>query len=268
MSGLTGFRVMLWLLKYSDEEEENEDDDDNEEEEEVEEDDEEEELKDEDEEEDEEDHEISLNTKSDVTFTAAGVLKLANGKRWLRKPLAVAAWAISYTITSGNNGSVMQISATGVITLAAGKSLDFETTLSYTLVITVTGASGSPDVATLTVNIKNVLEFGKTLYDVCMVDGSTADTTVGTYTMKDNTGGATVTYAITSGELKVSTGKTLAQKTTEKYTVVLAATESGSTAFADPGSNTVSVDVGTCGCSAVAATLGLTLLAVVLAVSA
>ncbi|KAH3755538.1 hypothetical protein DPMN_190234 [Dreissena polymorpha] len=197
-----------------------------------------------------------------------------------KRPSAVAAWAISYTITSGNNGSVMQISATGVITLAAGKSLDFETTLSYTLVITVTGASGSPDVATLTVNIKNVLEFGKTLYDVCMVDGSTADTTMGTYTVKDNTVGATVTYAITSvnknsdftftaaGELTVSTGKTLAQKTTEKYTVVLEATESGSPAFADPGSNTVSITVGPCGCSAVAATLGLTLLPVVVAVSA
>ncbi|KAH3755589.1 hypothetical protein DPMN_190287 [Dreissena polymorpha] len=174
----------------------------------------------------------------------------------------------------------MQISAAGVVTLAAGKSLDFETTPSYTLVITATGASGSPGVANLTVNIKNVLEFGKTQYDVCMADGSTADTTVGTYTVKDNTGGATVTYAITSGntnsdftftaagELKVSTGKTLAQKTTEQYTVVLAATESGSPAVADLGSTTVSITVGTCGCSAVAATLGLTLLAVVVAVSA
>ena len=57
-------------------------------------------------------------------------------------------------------------------------------------------------------------------------------------------------YAIssTSGVLKVATGKTLAQTTTAKYTVMLGAKESG--AAAGDGSTTVSITVGTCGCSA------------------
>ncbi|KAH3753466.1 hypothetical protein DPMN_188103 [Dreissena polymorpha] len=43
---------------------------------------------------------------------------------------AAATGASSCTITSGNTGSVMQISAAGVVTLVAGKSLDFEPRLS------------------------------------------------------------------------------------------------------------------------------------------
>ncbi|XP_052237771.1 protocadherin Fat 2-like [Dreissena polymorpha] len=187
--------------------------------------------------------------------------------------------AIVYIIASGNTGSLFEIDTAGAVKLATGKSLDFETTPSYTLQITAseTGATGATGTATLTVSIKNVLEFGQTKYDVNMTCGATADTTVGTYIVMDNTASTTVTYAITSGNinsdftfnatgvLKVATGKTLSQKTTEKYTMVLLATESG--AVADAGSTTVLITVGTCGCSALAATLGLTLVAVVIAVS-
>ncbi|XP_052283337.1 uncharacterized protein LOC127880139 [Dreissena polymorpha] len=71
-----------------------------------------------------------------------------------------------------------------------------------------------------------------------------------------------------AGVLKVATGKTLAQKTTEKYTLVLGVAESGGASSADAGSTIVTITVTTCGCSALAATLGLTLPSMVVAVSA
>ncbi|XP_052235340.1 protocadherin Fat 4-like [Dreissena polymorpha] len=190
--------------------------------------------------------------------------------------------AIVYTIASGNTESLFEIDSAGAVKLATGKSLNYETTPSYILQITAveTGqtAAASTGTATLTVSIKNVLEFGQTTYAVCMADGATAGTTVGTYTVSDNTASTTLTYGITSGNtntdfeytstgvLKVATAKTLAKATTATYTVVLSATESGSAS--EPGSTTVSITVDTCGCSALAATLGLTLVAMVIAVSA
>lgn len=191
--------------------------------------------------------------------------------------------AVVYTITSGNTGSVLEIDSNGAVMLATGKSLDFETTPSYTLIITAveTGATTATGTATLTVSIKNVLEFGQTQYGVCMSDGATADTVVGTYSISDNTASTTVTYAIDSsgntnsaftitsaGVLKVATGKTLAQKTLGGYEIDLTATESEGAA--DEGSTTVWIAVGTCGSSAmhVVATLGVTLLALIVAMFA
>ncbi|XP_052237883.1 protocadherin Fat 2-like [Dreissena polymorpha] len=205
----------------------------------------------------------------------------AGGTLFTAAATGVATIGSPYAITTGNTGDVMAISSTGVVTLATGKSLDFETTPKYTLTITALASSGgTTGTLTLTVNIKNVLEFGQKQYGVCMSDGATADTTVGTYTVSDKTSGTTLTYDIDSGDtndyftissagvLKVATGKTLAQKTTGGYELTLSVTESGS--VAGDGFTTVWIAVGTCGSSAVhvAATMGVTLLALVASVFA
>jgi hypothetical protein len=64
--------------------------------------------------------------------------------------------AISYSITSGNTDSVFAInSGTGVITIAAGKSLDYEATSSYTLVVRASDGINS-DNAIITVNVNDL----------------------------------------------------------------------------------------------------------------
>src|SRR5690606_30769533 len=62
--------------------------------------------------------------------------------------------AISYSITRGNGDGIFETdAATGVISIAAGKTLDYETATSHNLTVTASDGSLS-DTATITVNVK------------------------------------------------------------------------------------------------------------------
>lgn len=66
---------------------------------------------------------------------------------------------LSYAIIGGNERGTFEIDAgTGVITLAEGGVLDFETLSSYTLTVQVTDGGGLTDTAEVQINVNNVLE--------------------------------------------------------------------------------------------------------------
>ena len=63
----------------------------------------------------------------------------------------------SYRITSGNTGGKFAISNEGVITLASGETLDYDTApTSYTLTILAEDANGSANSATVTINLTDI----------------------------------------------------------------------------------------------------------------
>ncbi|MFC4992446.1 cadherin domain-containing protein [Rubritalea tangerina] len=64
--------------------------------------------------------------------------------------------SLSYAITAGNTGGAFAIDNSGVITTAT--ALDYETTNSYTLTVTVTDNGGLSDTASVAVSVTDVLE--------------------------------------------------------------------------------------------------------------
>ncbi|XP_052237141.1 uncharacterized protein LOC127848618 isoform X2 [Dreissena polymorpha] len=166
-----------------------------------------------------------------------------------------SAKTLTYTKVSGDIATVA--SGTGVVTVATGKSLDFETTPSYVILIKAEESGGAAaGTATVTVSIQNVLEFAKTQYELCFADTTAAGTVIGTYTVVDAVSGTdTVTYTNSgtdlivdsTGALKVATGKTLTSATTGGYTTTITADQTGLNAAASAdGTTVVKVTVGGC----------------------
>lgn len=62
-----------------------------------------------------------------------------------------------YTITGGTGSALFDISAAGQITVKAGAVLDYETTSNYTLLVKATNSGGDSNIATITINLTDVL---------------------------------------------------------------------------------------------------------------
>lgn len=78
--------------------------------------------------------------------------------------------ALTYSITGGNLGGVFEIdSATGVITIAAGKTLNYEALAEYNLTISASDGVNT-DTATITVNVSDVNEAPSAVDDSGSVD--------------------------------------------------------------------------------------------------
>jgi VCBS repeat-containing protein len=111
---------------------------------------------------------------------------------------------LSYAITAGNSGGAFAIDATdGEITVASSAALDFETTPSFSLTVTVTDdgtpqASGS---AAITVNLSNVNEAPSdiALSNSSVAENQPAGTTVGAFSANDPDAGDTHTFTLVSG---------------------------------------------------------------------
>lgn len=63
----------------------------------------------------------------------------------------------SFSITGGTGQSLFDINAAGQITVHAGAALDYETTSSYTLLVKASNSVGDSNIATITVNITDVV---------------------------------------------------------------------------------------------------------------
>ena len=73
--------------------------------------------------------------------------------------------ALTYSITGGNDSGIFEIAgATGVVTIAANKTLEYATAAVHTLTIQATDGSNA-DTATLTVNVNNVITADPTITD-------------------------------------------------------------------------------------------------------
>ena len=109
-----------------------------------------------------------------------------------------------YSITGGNDAGLFAInSSTGVITLASGKSLDYETATQHQLQVTATDGK-TPVNATVTVNVTNVNDNGVVISDAnpaanTVVENAANGATVGlTVLGRDGDVGATITkYELT-----------------------------------------------------------------------
>ena len=155
---------------------------------------------------------------------------------------------LTYAITGGNTGDVFAINpATGAITVAG--ALDYETTTSYSLMVTVTDGGSTPLSATetLTITVTDVNEYapvfaGGTVATVSYAENAT--TAVTTVTATDADTGQTITLALSgddgglfsitpAGELTFNTAPDFEVPTdmggNNVYEVTITATDNGST---------------------------------------
>ncbi|XP_052814528.1 cadherin EGF LAG seven-pass G-type receptor 1-like [Mya arenaria] len=163
---------------------------------------------------------------------------------------------LSYTFADGGNPSSIAdntIPSTGIVTLATGKSLDFETgpTLVFKIIGTSTAASANTGTATLTLSVTDATVWTQSEYVACLSATSmAAGESIGTYASTDATSAQTVAYTIsggtdqnsfaissTTGALTVAASKTLETTTKYLYTVELTATVASVT----PGTTNVYV---------------------------
>ena len=69
----------------------------------------------------------------------------------------VDADSLSFSINSGNAGEAFAISSTGVITVANSAALNFEVTPNFTLLVRVSDGNGGNVIATITINLTDVV---------------------------------------------------------------------------------------------------------------
>jgi len=165
---------------------------------------------------------------------------------------AGATW--SYAITAGNDDGVFAIDAdTGIITIADNSTIDFESTTSYTLTITVTDDTALTDTAAVTVNVTNFNEAPVANDDTFTVSEAAANgAAVGTVIATDVDAGDVRHYAITAGNddgvfeideltgaITVADASGLDFETVPSYTLTVTATDDG--ALADTATITVNV---------------------------
>ena len=167
--------------------------------------------------------------------------------------------ALTYAITGGDTGNVFAIhSTTGDITVAG--ALDFETTPSYSLEVTVTDG-GSPSLsgtATITITVEDVNEAPTvpvTSTPFSVAENSTTGTEVGSVagTDPDQTSpNNALTYAITGGNTgtvfaihsttgEITVAGALDYETTASYSLVVTVTDGGSTPLSSTAMITITV---------------------------
>ncbi|MEE1895302.1 tandem-95 repeat protein [Pseudomonas otitidis] len=189
---------------------------------------------------------------SSVTFaenTAAGTTIADLSDRFTGTDQDRDGEPLFYSITGGNDAGLFSINAsTGVITLANGKTLDYETATQHQLQVSATDGKTAAT-ATITVNVTNVNDNGVVISDsdtaANQVNENAANGTVVGVTAKgvDGDVGATITkyelvdnaggrFAInaTTGVVTVADGTKLDFETATSHTIVVKATSSdGST---------------------------------------
>ena len=154
--------------------------------------------------------------------------------------------AISYSIKSGNTDVFAINSNTGVITIKAGASLDYETTTSYALTISAQAGTASTE-AVITVNITEFNDNDVVLSDNnssqnTVVENASTGTTVGitalgsdadrgvsisSYALTDDAGGL---FAINSSTGVVTVNGAIDYESKQSHTITVKATSSDSSA--------------------------------------
>ena len=149
---------------------------------------------------------------------------------------------LTYAITSGDTSGAFVIDSSGNISVANGSLLDFETTPSYMLTVTVMDSGLLTDSGIFTVDLINVndapsITNGNSTFTVA--ENSANATAVGTVTATDHDAGDTLSYAITagdtsgvftidsSGSITVADGSLLDFETTPSYTLTIEVTDGG-----------------------------------------
>ena len=148
---------------------------------------------------------------------------------------------LAYSL-SGTGSSLFAVSSTGQISVAAGASLDHESTDSYTLTLTATDSASLPasGTTTVTVTVRDLNEapvFPDATYTRNVNENSTAGTAVGAaVTATDPDDQESVSYSLSgtgadlftvssTGQVTVATGADLNHETTASYSLTVTATD-------------------------------------------
>ena len=108
---------------------------------------------------------------------------------------------LSYAITAGDPGALFEIDGNGQISLAAGKSLDFETAQQHVLTVTVSDGPALSDTVEVTINVGDVNDNAPTITTNASQSVAENTTTVAalTSTDPDTVGTNPATFTITGG---------------------------------------------------------------------
>lgn len=156
-----------------------------------------------------------------------------------------AGQTLTYTITAGSTGNNFTLNpTTGVITVANGATFDFETTPSYSFIVTVTD-SGSPTLVgsgMVTISLTNgedppTITPGQGFF---IAENSPNGTLVGTVDARDPDAGQSITFSIiggnssgafainsANGQITVADSSKLNFETTKSFTVTIQVTDNG-----------------------------------------
>jgi Ca2+-binding RTX toxin-like protein len=156
------------------------------------------------------------------------------------------AWAtLSYSLTNNAGGRFAINATTGVITVANGTLLDYESATSHAITVRVTNQAGLTFDKALTVSVTNVNEAptNATLSNANVTEHSANGTVVGTVAGTDPDAGATLTYSLTNnaggrfavnattGVLTVANGSLIDYATATSHTVTARVTDQGGLTF-------------------------------------
>ena len=153
--------------------------------------------------------------------------------------------SVTYAITGGNAEGLFTIhETTGVVSLAAGKSLNAETSTSHVLTVTASETDGSgTDTATVTVTVTDVdefdPEFAESNYSPTVAENIADTVTIATVSATEEDLTGSVTYAITDGNaeglftihettgvVRLASGKSLNAETSTSHVLTVTASES------------------------------------------
>ncbi|MFY0594021.1 cadherin domain-containing protein [Roseivirga sp.] len=146
--------------------------------------------------------------------------------------------ALTFSIT-GNSDDLFEITTAGEISLAAGANLDFETTTSHDITVTVSDGSLTAS-ATITINVTDVAEntapaIANQTFTVA--EDIDPNTTIGTITATDAEGD-NISFSITAndnglfrlidgGDLRLATNQSLDFETATSHSITVEATDGG-----------------------------------------
>ncbi|MDF2075175.1 retention module-containing protein [Pseudomonas mendocina] len=164
----------------------------------------------------------------------------------------VGATITKYELTDNAGGRFAINASTGVVTVADGSKLDYESATSHNITVKVTSSDGSTNTQVFTINLSNVNDNGITLTDAntainSVAENATNDTPVGITALGvDGDAGTTVTYSLTNnaggrfaidaatGVVTVADGSKLDYENATSHSITVLATSSdGSTQSAN-----------------------------------
>ena len=108
----------------------------------------------------------------------------------------------SWSIASGNVDAIFGIDASGQISIADNSNLDFETTQTYTLEISVSDGTNTSSVETVSIDVNDINEAPTAiqLSNIIIAENAVVGTEVGTLTASDVDANQTFTYTIADNE--------------------------------------------------------------------
>ena len=160
---------------------------------------------------------------------------------------------ITYSIPSG---SPFQVNSTGTLTTSG--TLDYETTTSYSVTVSVRDGGSPANTASVEVRVtvtdinENAPVFSNQISSINVAESASVGTLVATITATDADSQDTISYNISpaspkftidSGTGKITVKSTLDHETTSSYTLVINATDSGTVDAQKHATHTLTVSV-------------------------